>query len=68
MLGMTLAEFLRERGMTREQFAEQVGVHPVTVSKWTTGAMFPRRDKLAKIAALTGGAVTASDFMPKAAA
>ena len=67
MRGMTLAEYLRERAMTREQFAEKVGAHPVTVSKWISGTMFPRREKLARIAALTGGAVTASDFMAGAA-
>jgi transcriptional regulator with XRE-family HTH domain len=59
---MRLSSFLSERGMTRAEFAAEVGVHPVTVSKWCSGAMRPRWNFIDAIQRITGGAVTATDF------
>ena len=51
--------------MTRAQFAERMGVHPVTVSKWCSGAMRPAWSAIERIQAETGGQVMAQDFMPR---
>lgn len=60
---MTLSDYLRERKETHEAFARRLGVHAVTVSKWTSGAMRPSWPKMEAIARATDGAVTAADFM-----
>ena len=53
--------------MTRAQFAARMGVHPVTVSKWCSGAMRPAWSAIERIQAETGGQVTAQDFMARPA-
>jgi DNA-binding transcriptional regulator YdaS (Cro superfamily) len=53
--------------MTRAQFAARLGVHPVTVSKWCSGAMRPAWSAIERIQAATGGQVTAQDFMKRQA-
>lgn len=71
---MTLADYLTDRRITAAEFAEKLGVHRSTVSRWIgppsdDGETFrPSWDQLSKIKDLTGGLVTANDFMPKAAA
>lgn len=62
---MNLATYLKEQNLTREAFANRVGVHPITVTRWVTGSLRPGWDKLAVIERVTGGGVTAQDFMPK---
>jgi len=62
---MTLSAFLASQNMTRAQFAERMGVHPVTVSKWCSGAMRPAWSAIERIQAETGGQVMAQDFMPR---
>ena len=62
---MTLSAFLASRNMTRAQFAERMGVHPVTVSKWCSGAMRPAWSAIERIQEETGGQVLAQDFMPR---
>ena len=65
---MTLSEYLSAKKLTRAQFAEMLGVHAVTVSKWCSGAMRPEWSRLRAIADATDGAVTAEDFLPAEAA
>ena len=64
---MTLSAFLASQNLTRAQFAARLGVHPVTVSKWCSGAMRPAWSAIERIQVQTGGQVTAQDFMPRAA-
>lgn len=59
---MTLAEHLEASGLTRGQFAAMVGAHPITVSKWATGAAMPRHAWLSKIMDATDQRVTPGDF------
>lgn len=51
------SEFLRERrktkNLTQEQAAEQIGVHPVTLSGWERGTK-PSWDAMTKIADWAG--------------
>ena len=60
---MKLTDFLASEKMTRADFADRMGVHPVTVSKWCSGAMRPGWSAMERIQALTAGRVTAQDFM-----
>ena len=63
---MTLSQFLKRSNITREQFAETLGVDRITVWRWETGKAFPIRH-MTKITAATGGKVTANDFFRGAA-
>ena len=58
---MTLSEFLSERGLTDERFAQSVGVTRTTVLRWRNG-LLPERDTMARIVEATDGAVTPNDF------
>ena len=60
---MTLDEWLTRQGMEAKTFAEQVGVDKATVGRWRGGGTVPRPRVMARIVAVTGGAVTANDFM-----
>ena len=60
---MNLGKWLDENGLDRATFAATVGVHPVTVTKWITGRMMPRREALRAIERETKGAVVATDFV-----
>lgn len=62
---MKLRIYLSETAQSHAQFAKLVGCHPITVSKWATGRMFPRCDALRTIETLTAGAVTANDFLDR---
>lgn len=61
---MQLSEYLRQHEISRGRFAELIGVKEVTVGRYITGARFPDRDSLIAIKRVTGGAVTADDFLP----
>lgn len=41
ILGNTIAQLRRERGMTQESLAEAIGVSPQTISKWENAATCP---------------------------
>ena len=60
---MTLDEWIRRQGVTREHVAREIGVSVVSVCRYVNGARVPRRGVIAKIKALTGDAVTADSFM-----
>lgn len=63
---MKLTEFLKRNKISRDEFAETVGVDRVSVYRWETGKSFPIRH-LSKIIAATSGKVTANDFVREAA-
>lgn len=65
---MTLADFLIREGLSQSDFAGKLGVTQATVSRYVGGRM-PRKTKLEAIRDITGGAVTADDFLrqPEAA-
>lgn len=66
---MKLDDYLTANGLSAAEFAERMGVHRGTVSRWikspTPGKprFRPSWEELAKIAAITHGAVTANDFV-----
>jgi transcriptional regulator with XRE-family HTH domain len=64
---MKLLSYLREANLKQADFAGRVGVTEAAVSRWCNGKGRPSWDVLARIASVTGGAVTAADFMPDAA-
>ncbi len=59
---MKLPVYLETQRLTRAAFAAQVKAHPVTVTKWCTGALLPSWGNMARIREATRGAVTAADF------
>ena len=60
---MTLHRFLASREITRSAFAARIGVSRVTLQRYLAGDRFPRPDVLRRIASVTGGEVTANDFV-----
>jgi len=65
---MKLLSYLRETNLKQADFASRVGVTEAAVSRWCNGKGRPSWDVLARIASVSGGAVTAADFMPDAPA
>lgn len=61
---MLLSEWLSTHEIRRHDLAELLGVHPVTVTKWTTGRMRPRYPMMQRITDITEGSVQASDWFP----
>jgi transcriptional regulator with XRE-family HTH domain len=61
---MRLAEYLTANGLTPEKFADELGVDAVSVRRYMSGTRRPRWAVMARIADLTGGQVTANDFVP----
>ena len=70
---MTLADYLHDRRISAAEFAEKLGVHRSTVSRWILppsdgGETYrPSWDQIANISRVTYGLVTANDFMPSLA-
>lgn len=60
---MQLQEYLEERGLTDRSFAAKLGVASMTVWRWRNGRRTPRIPTIKRIAELTGGAVTATDWL-----
>lgn len=70
---MTLEEWRKAQGLTLEQLAEKLGVHTTTAWAWCVDradprALVPKRKRMDKIGALTGGAVQPASFYPAAPA
>jgi transcriptional regulator with XRE-family HTH domain len=61
---MHLRDWLKRARMTQEQFAILVGVPKQTTYSWAQGKI--SAEAVAKVEALTNGAVTALDFFPDA--
>jgi DNA-binding transcriptional regulator YdaS (Cro superfamily) len=60
---MQLSEFLLIRDIKQTAFAVKIGVRQPTVSRWAAGRMPQKRKHLRLIRKVTGGAVTADDFV-----
>lgn len=59
---MKLGDWLKWKEMTREAFAELVGVTHASVSGYALGNHIPGREPMRKIIEVTEGAVTPADF------
>jgi transcriptional regulator with XRE-family HTH domain len=59
---MTLDEYLTSTNTSRSDFAKEIGVSEVSICRYLSGDRIPDRDRMAKIALATGGAVTPNDF------
>lgn len=65
---MKLIDYMRERGLSPEQMAAQIGdISEGHVRKLMYGERAPSMATLAKIMEGTGGQVNAADFLPAAA-
>lgn len=60
---MKLTAYLQERKLSVEAFAELVECDPTTIWRAATGRSIPRRALLLRIMEVTGGKVTANDFI-----
>ena len=65
---MILSEWLKDRKVTRRDFAARIGVTPIMVTYYCSGKTWPDRDTMKKITAETDGIVTANDFVELQAA
>lgn len=63
---MRLAEYLKERGIKRGDFAREIDVSNGWITSLCDGTGWPSRDVAEKIARATAGAVTADDFLQPA--
>lgn len=57
-----LSKFLDDHGLSDADFAAQIGVSRVAVSRYRSGARIPARDVMSRIVDATGGAVQPNDF------
>ena len=60
---MKLARYLKRKKLSPEDFAVLIEVHPTTVYRFIQGLSFPKSGNLKRIAQVTGGSVTANDFV-----
>jgi DNA-binding transcriptional regulator YdaS (Cro superfamily) len=61
---MRLGDYLAGHRITQDAFAQRVGTRATNVNKWVNGRTRPSLLMAARIAAATGGQVTAADFVP----
>lgn len=59
---MKLKDYLDKNGISRRQFAADIGVHQDAVFRWQRGAI-PRKEILTKIVEVTDGKVRPVDFI-----
>lgn len=64
---MQLAEWLKQNGKRKGEFADEIGVTPQMISAYLKGSIWPSKERMRRIAEKTDGAVTANDFMSEAA-
>lgn len=62
-----LDAWLSKHGRTRQWLAAKLGVSEATLSRVIAGKQWPSRNLAAEIARITGGAITANDFLEGAA-
>ncbi len=64
---MRLADYLAQKRMSATEFADLIGVNKSTVGRWLEPVngktVRPSWEHLPKIVEITGGAVTANDFL-----
>lgn len=61
---MKLSAYLKEKGLTVEQFGQQIGRSGASVSRIANDKQRPDWDTIAAIERATEGQVTVADFMP----
>lgn len=61
---MTLSEWMTKTGTKPDALAAFLGVHPVTVYRWRSGAKMPKPAQMAGIQSATEGLVGPADFYP----
>lgn len=59
---MKLSDYLQANSVRRGDFARTINVTPGWITQLCDGSGWPSRDVAEKIAAATGGMVTANDF------
>lgn len=64
--GVPLRDYLEVSRITQAEFAESIGIHPVSCNRLVNGNRRPSWDLVAKIAEATGGIVTAESWIPAA--
>lgn len=64
---MRLADYLTAHGLTPARFADLIGVNRSTVARWLDPErpIMPHQEHRTRILEVTGGLVTANDFMPE---
>jgi DNA-binding transcriptional regulator YdaS (Cro superfamily) len=62
---MLLKDWLDREKMKRTHFAERIGVSSSYVTQICDGTLWPGREIVGRIAEVTGGEVTANDFMAR---
>lgn len=65
---MTLADYLRNTGLTHSAFAAKLGVSQVTVYRWVTGRRFPDHKMILKVEEATNRKVKPADWFKERAA
>lgn len=65
---MKLADWLKQKDIQRNVFADRIGVTPQAITGYCDGTFWPRKKVAKKIFKETGGAVTPTDFMQTEAA
>jgi hypothetical protein len=64
---MQLADYLKANKISDDDFGQMIGVNRQAVHRYKTFGRFPKREVLAKIVAVTNGAVTANDLAARPA-
>jgi len=62
-VGMKLSEYLKQKKLSKEQFARLLGCSRQAVHLWASGQQKPAFDYLMAIEETTKGKVKANDFM-----
>ncbi len=62
MVGVKLAVWRRNQGLTQQQLADELGCIVTTVARYETGRRKPDDATMMGIFGLTGGAVQPNDF------
>jgi len=65
---MKLGAWITEQKLTHEGAAVLLEIDQVTVTRYVNGTRTPRKPIMERIVKVTGGAVTANDFMSDAGA
>ena len=60
---MNLREFLKLQKISQKQFAKNLGISPISLTRYIYSKRFPEKKILKKIHELTDGIVTANDFL-----
>lgn len=62
---MKLTAFLKQKGLTGEQFAARIGVQQATISRLSRGLIRPSIEMIARIRLATDGLVTGEEWIAR---